>query len=103
MILPSSLSINAPAGSLWNHNRGFEHKAKHCFYSAGWKKSERVWDLLIRVKQLAQMRPALEAVLSPTARHVEEATERAVGYSNIVSGERNAGDGRLPDGMPASL
>lgn len=46
------------------HTR-FKHKLKHIAYSAGWKKFERVWDYAIRVRQLAQMRPALEAVLAP--------------------------------------
>jgi len=44
-----------------------KHRLKHFFYSAGWKKFERAWDLVIRVKQLSQMRPLLEAVLSPVA------------------------------------
>ena len=42
-----------------------KHMAKHFCYSAGWKKFERAWNLVIRVKQLSQMRPLLEAVLSP--------------------------------------
>jgi radical SAM superfamily enzyme YgiQ (UPF0313 family) len=46
------------------HDSG-KHRLKHFFYSAGWKKFERAWDLVIRLKQLAQMRPLLEAVLSP--------------------------------------
>jgi hypothetical protein len=37
---------------------------KHAAYSAGWKKFEPAWDFVIRVKQLAQMRPMLEAVLA---------------------------------------
>ncbi len=44
------------------------HRLKHFFYSAGWKKFERTWDLVIRIKQLAQMRPVLEAVLAQVAR-----------------------------------
>jgi radical SAM superfamily enzyme YgiQ (UPF0313 family) len=44
-----------------------KHRLKHLFYSAGWKKFERAWDLVIRVKQLSQMRPLLEAVLAPVA------------------------------------
>src|SRR5947199_2533188 len=40
---------------------------KHFFYSAGWKKFERAWNLVIRIKQLSQMRPLLEAVLAPVA------------------------------------
>jgi hypothetical protein len=42
-----------------------KHRLKHFFYSAGWKKFERAWDFAIRIKQLSQMRPLLEAVLSP--------------------------------------
>jgi radical SAM superfamily enzyme YgiQ (UPF0313 family) len=42
-----------------------KHELKHFFYSAGWKKFERAWDFVIRLKQLAQLRPILEAVLSP--------------------------------------
>lgn len=61
-----------------------KHTLKHFFYSAGWKKFERFWNFVIRVKQLAQMRPALEAVLSPAgfrpqhpamARHVQKPLE----------------------------
>ncbi len=43
-----------------------KHSLKHFAYSAGWKKFERAWDLVIRLKQLSQMRPVLEAVLSST-------------------------------------
>jgi radical SAM superfamily enzyme YgiQ (UPF0313 family) len=43
----------------------FKHRLKHFFYSAGWKKFEPAWDLVIRIKQLSQMRPILEAVLAP--------------------------------------
>jgi radical SAM superfamily enzyme YgiQ (UPF0313 family) len=46
-------------------HESFKHQLKHFFYSAGWKKFERAWDFVIRVKQLSQMRPILEAVLSP--------------------------------------
>jgi radical SAM superfamily enzyme YgiQ (UPF0313 family) len=44
-----------------------KHRLKHFFYSAGWKKFERAWDLVIRIKQLSQMRPLLETVLAPVA------------------------------------
>lgn len=44
-----------------------KHRLKHFAYSTGWKKFERAWDLVIRIKQLSQMRPILEAVLSPVA------------------------------------
>ncbi len=44
-----------------------KHSLKHLAYSAGWKKFEPAWDFVIRLKQLSQMRPMLEAVLSPVA------------------------------------
>src|ERR1043166_755840 len=46
-------------------HKSVKHSLKHFFYSAGWKKFERAWDLMIRIKQLSQMRPLLEAVLAP--------------------------------------
>lgn len=48
------------------------HQLKHAFYSAGWKKFEWAWDRVIRIKQLAQMRPVLEAVLAPVATDPEQ-------------------------------
>jgi radical SAM superfamily enzyme YgiQ (UPF0313 family) len=45
-----------------------KHALKHLAYSAGWKKFEAAWNLVIRIKQLGHMRPALEAVLSSVAR-----------------------------------
>jgi radical SAM superfamily enzyme YgiQ (UPF0313 family) len=46
-------------------HRSPKHSLKHLAYSAGWKKFEPAWDLAIRLRQLAQLRPMLEAVLSP--------------------------------------
>jgi len=56
-----------------------KHRVKHLAYSAGWKKFERAWNLVIRVKQLSQMRPALEAVLSPVAPSQIPAARRSMG------------------------
>jgi radical SAM superfamily enzyme YgiQ (UPF0313 family) len=58
------------------------HSLKHFFYSAGWKKFERAWDLVIRIKQLSQMRPLLEAVLAPVAESGVGANARAATRSN---------------------
>jgi radical SAM superfamily enzyme YgiQ (UPF0313 family) len=38
--------------------------ARHFFYAAGWKKFEPMWDAVIRLRQIAQMRPALETLLA---------------------------------------
>ena len=48
-------------------HESLKHRLKHFFYSAGWKKFEPAWDLVIRIKQLSQMRPLLETVLAPVA------------------------------------
>ncbi|MGE5834113.1 MAG: B12-binding domain-containing radical SAM protein [Acidobacteriota bacterium] len=41
-----------------------KHQAKHFFYAAGWKKFERLWGLVIRLRQLPAMTPLLESVLA---------------------------------------
>jgi radical SAM superfamily enzyme YgiQ (UPF0313 family) len=45
-----------------------KHQLKHFFYAAGWKKFERLWDIVIRAKQLPAMTPLLEGVLSRVTR-----------------------------------
>ena len=51
--------------------------ARHVAYAGGWKKLEPLWDLVIRARRVARMRPMLEAVLT--------------GF-----GSRGAGSDRLP-------
>lgn len=41
----------------------FVGAARHAAYPAGWKKFEPLWNLLIRARRVAQMRPALESIL----------------------------------------
>jgi radical SAM superfamily enzyme YgiQ (UPF0313 family) len=53
-----------------------KHQLKHFFYSAGWKKFEPAWDLVIRIRQLSQMRPMLEAVLAPVAEAARKSSDR---------------------------
>jgi radical SAM superfamily enzyme YgiQ (UPF0313 family) len=45
-----------------------KHQAKHFAYAAGWKKFERAWNLVIRLRQLCRMTKLLEAVLSKVTR-----------------------------------
>jgi radical SAM superfamily enzyme YgiQ (UPF0313 family) len=59
-------------------HRSAKHSLKHFCYSAGWKKFERAWDLVIRIKQLSQMRPLLEAVLAPVAQPAVNSNVREV-------------------------
>jgi radical SAM superfamily enzyme YgiQ (UPF0313 family) len=48
-----------------SEHESLRHTLKHLAYSAGWKKFERAWDFVIRLRQLTRMRPLLEAVLAP--------------------------------------
>ena len=52
-----------------------KHQLKHFCYSAGWKKFEPAWDLVIRFRQLSQMRPMLEAVLAPVAEAARKSSD----------------------------
>jgi len=56
-----------------------QHSLKHLAYSTGWKKFEPAWDFVIRLKQLSQMRPLLEAVLAKVT-PLERTPETAEGY-----------------------
>jgi radical SAM superfamily enzyme YgiQ (UPF0313 family) len=58
-----------------------KHCLKHFFYSAGWKKFERAWDFAIRIRKLSQIRPLLEAVLSPVPTSMTGRTEGEAGES----------------------
>ena len=62
-------------------HQSLKHSLKHFVYSAGWKKFEPAWDCVIRLKQLAQMRPMLEAILSPV-RTADKPNEAVVGLNS---------------------
>ena len=51
--------------------------ARHFAYSAGWKKFERLWDVVIRAKRAGTMLPVLETILSEFGR-------RASGSSRVA-------------------
>ncbi len=63
-------------------HKSAKHSLKHFFYSTGWKKFERAWDLVIRIKQLSQMRPLLEAVLAPVGQAESTSKVREVTRSD---------------------
>jgi radical SAM superfamily enzyme YgiQ (UPF0313 family) len=58
-------------------------RLRHAGYAAGWKKFEPFWDAVIRLRRVARMRPALEAILegfrpqraeaAPATAHISEA------------------------------
>ena len=65
--------------SIFEASRAHEsvkHQLKHFFYSVGWKKFEPAWDLVIRIRQLSQMRPMLEAVLAPVAEAARKSSDK---------------------------
>lgn len=41
-----------------------KHKAKHFFYTSGWKKFEPLWNMAVQMKKLNLMTPLLEGILS---------------------------------------
>ncbi len=43
-------------------------QVRHAAYAGGWKRLEPLWDLAIRARRVAAMRPALERVLDATSR-----------------------------------
>ncbi|HLG02011.1 MAG TPA: radical SAM protein [Bacteroidia bacterium] len=45
-------------------HESLKHKLKHFFYTGGWKKFEFVWNFLIKTKNLNNMLPVLESILS---------------------------------------
>jgi radical SAM superfamily enzyme YgiQ (UPF0313 family) len=66
-----------------------KHQAKHVCYAAGWKKFEPLWDFMIRMRQLRQVTPLLEAVLSRVTRgRVGGAGEAGRGGRLVKIGER---------------
>ncbi|GHM99061.1 B12-binding domain-containing radical SAM protein [Cytophagales bacterium WSM2-2] len=50
-------------------------KLKHFFYTSGWKKFEAVWNFLIKTKNLNQMLPVLESILSRVSPKEEPSLE----------------------------
>jgi hypothetical protein len=68
-----------------------KHRLKHLAYSAGWKKFERAWNFVIRVKQLSQMRPLLEAVLSPVRRKPDGSLEASEALDGNTAAANPAG------------
>lgn len=64
-----------------------EHLAdrlRHLAYTGAWKKAEPIWDILIRFKQVNQLLPTLETVLTSFGRHLtaEEFSNQYCSISN---------------------
>jgi len=60
--------------NIWKGAMGhgtLKHRAKHLAYTAGWKKFEPLWNMMIQLRKLNVMTPLLEAILSKTGRSPE--------------------------------
>jgi radical SAM superfamily enzyme YgiQ (UPF0313 family) len=66
----------------------FLTQVRHFGYSAGWKKFEPLWDLIIRFKRAGEMLPALEMLLSEFGRR---SSDRARRSSSVSAGDRSGG------------
>lgn len=45
-------------------HQSIDMRVKHFAYAAGWKRFEPLWNVVIKARRLARMRPALESILS---------------------------------------
>jgi radical SAM superfamily enzyme YgiQ (UPF0313 family) len=59
---------------------------RHFAYAAGWKKFERLWDLVIRAKRPGMMLPVLELLLSEFGRRADSSDETASNGTRLVVG-----------------
>jgi radical SAM superfamily enzyme YgiQ (UPF0313 family) len=66
-----------------------KHQIKHFAYAAGWKKFERLWNVVIRARQLRAMTPVLEAVLSKVSSTAVE-SEQSGKTAIAIDGAANA-------------
>lgn len=57
--------------SSFNHE-SHKHKLKHLLYTGGWKKFEPIWNFIIKTKNLNNMLPVLESILSKVNYSMEE-------------------------------
>ena len=49
-----------------------KHMLKHFLYSGGWKKFEPLWNFIIKTRNLNNMLPILESILSKVGHHKTE-------------------------------
>ncbi len=90
---PAKLSVEALEAGYWGSYRRFYRwssifegawvksdwgdRVRHLVYAGAWKKCEPIWDVLIRLKQVNQLLPALESVLMGFNQSSENDFEKA--------------------------
>lgn len=77
---------NIFAASL-NHE-SLKHTLKHFLYAGGWKKFEPMWNFIIKTKQLNNMLPLLEAILSKVKPVKKETIHPEVNILNPVPADQ---------------
>ncbi len=77
-----------------NHD-SLKHIAKHFLYSAGWKKFEPLWNFLIKTKNLGNMLPLLESILS-TVRYKDKNDYETALEIEPATGKHQAGVETVP-------
>jgi radical SAM superfamily enzyme YgiQ (UPF0313 family) len=63
---------------------------RHLAYAGGWKKLEPMWDAVIRLRHVAFLRPALEAVLTGFGKHAAKASLPSRHLDGLVPGVEQA-------------
>jgi hypothetical protein len=77
-------------------------RLRHIAYAGGWKKLEPMWDLVIRTRRVARLRPILEAVLTGFGRYGPDARAAASPREAGAAEESRVrvGSGALRGGLP---
>ena len=82
-------------------------RGRHVAYAAGWKKFERLWDVLIQGRRLGRALPVLEGVLSGAGRLGLGTASEAPDAPDAIGGDLDAplppvpvaAPGRRPSGL----
>ncbi|MGI9240253.1 MAG: B12-binding domain-containing radical SAM protein [Verrucomicrobiales bacterium] len=107
---PAGMSVEQLEGGYWRAYKEFYQwgnifraagakgnlrgRARHVAYAAGWKKFERLWNLLIRARQVSCALPVLESVLSGFGK-LGNQTGRGTGEAAQVPGIERGRPGRI--------
>ncbi len=67
--------------SAWVHE-GLEQRLRHLAYSAGWKKFEPLWDIVIRMQRVGNFLPLLESILERPGQERKESAQHT--HSGVV-------------------
>ena len=66
------------------HHDSVKHILKHFLYSGGWKKFEPLWNFIIKTRNLNNMLPLLESILSKVEKSTREIKKPAAENSALI-------------------